>query len=111
MNYNKINTHFYLPLLVLGVIACLSSCKKYLPQERETVGPDSQFTSNFYQPVLGRTTYISDNFFKGSTTFPATFTIVNAKRRDGSPAPELSDVFPVMVWKQAYDGTERSIAE
>jgi hypothetical protein len=111
MNNKKIKTHFYLPLVILAAIATFSACKKYLPQERETVGPDSQFTTNFYQPVLGRTNYFSDNFFKGSTTYPATFTIVNARRRDGSPAPELSDVFPVMVWKQAYDGTERSIAE
>jgi hypothetical protein len=111
MNYKKLKTTFYLPLLALGVIGCFTACKKFLPQERETVGADSQFTIDLYQPVLGRTTYFSDNFFKGSTTYPATFTIVNARRRNGDPAPELNDVFPVTVWKQAYDGTEKSLAE
>jgi len=95
----------------IGVLLAVTGCKKYVPQERETVGPDSQFTIDTYQPVLGRTTFYVDNFYKGSTTFPADFKIVNPRRRSGEPAPELTDVFPVKVWKIAYTGEERSLAE
>lgn len=98
-------------LVATSLLLVAVSCKKYLPEERETVGEDSQFTIDLLQPVLGRTTYFSNTFFKGSTTFPADFKIVNVRRRNGDAAPELSDLFPVKVWKKAYDGTETSLAE
>ena len=98
-------------MLAVAVLLAASACKKYLPKERETVGADSQYTIDTYQPVLGRTTFFTDNFYQGSTTYPSDFKIVNPRRRNGDPAPELTDVFPVMVWKEAYDGTEKSVAE
>lgn len=111
MSIKKIvNSRRYYLIAGLAVLA-VSACKKYLPKERETVGADSQYTIDTYQPVLGRTTFFTDNFYQGSTTYPSDFKIVNPRRRNGDPAPELSDVFPVMVWKQTYDGNEKSIAE
>jgi hypothetical protein len=98
-------------LAALVVLCTVISCKKYLPEERETVGEDSQFTIENMQPVLGRTTYFPNTFFKGSTTYPSDFKIVNVRRRNGDAAPELTDVFPVKVWKKAYDGTEKTLAE
>jgi hypothetical protein len=106
------NFHSVKSLLIGAVVlSAVISCKKYLPEERETVGEDSQFTVEAFQPVLGRTTYFPNTFFKGSTTYPATFKIVNPRRRNGDAAPELTDVFPVKVWKKAYDGTEKSLSE
>ena len=32
-------------------------------------------------------------------------------KADGSPAPELTDVFPVTVWKSPYLGTEKTLEE
>lgn len=98
-------------LIAVVVVLAISACKKYLPKERETVGADSQYTIDAYQPVLGRTTFFTDNFYQGSTTYPSDFKIVNPRRRNGSPAPELTDIFPVMVWKEAYNGLEKSVAE
>lgn len=100
---------FYLVAVV--VVLAANACKKYLPKERETVGADSQYTIDVYQPVLGRTTFYTNNFYQGSTTYPSDFKIVNPRRRNGAPAPELTDIFPVMVWKKAYDGKEKSVAE
>lgn len=100
-----------LSFLLLATGLFIFSCKKYLPQERETVGADSQYTIDTYQPVLGRSTFFTDNFYQGSTTYPSDFKIINPRRRNGDPAPELSDVFPVMVWKKAYTGAEKTIAE
>lgn len=111
MNYKKSHTSFSLAILLLMAAALLGACKKYLPQERETVGADSQFTVFSFEPVLGRTTYFNGNFFKGSTTYPADFKIVNPRRRNGDAAPELENLFPVKVWKKAYDGNESSLAE
>lgn len=96
-------------LVVLIIV--LFSCKKYVPEDRENIGADSQFTQVEYEPVLGRTTLFSGNFYQGSTSFPATFQIVNPRRRNGDAAPELTDLFPVLVWKKPYTGDETSIAE
>lgn len=102
-------------LAMAGGLALLTiifiSCNKYLPEDRETVGADSQFTQTVYEPVLGRTTLFSENFYQGSTSFPATFTIINPRRKNGDAAPELTDLFPVKVWKETYTGEESSLAE
>ncbi|MCH5597286.1 DUF5007 domain-containing protein [Niabella ginsengisoli] len=113
-NYNKYMNRIFSRkagyVLVLLVASALA-CKKYLPQERNTVGADSQFTIDLYEPYLGRTTYFTNNFFKGSTTYPADFKIINVRRVTGETANELTEAFPVKVWKKAYDGSESSLAE
>lgn len=96
---------------IIIILLLFISCKKYLPEDRESIGIDSDFTQTLYEPVLGRTTLFSNNFYQGSTSFPADFKIVNPRRRNGDAAPELLDVFPVKVWKVAYTGDENSIAE
>ena len=108
--YNT-GTNRALMLTVVLTAIIFISCKKYLPEDRETVGADSQFTQMVYQPVLGRTTVFSENFFQGSTSFPAEFKIVNPRRRNGEAAPELLDLFPVKVWKKAYTGEEKTLEE
>ena len=106
----------YKQYVVLAMASCfvaviLFSCKKLLPKDREEIGFDSQYITTDYEPVLGRNTVFSNNFYKGSTSFPATFSIINPRTYSGDPAPELTDIFPVLVWKKAYDGTEKSLAE
>ncbi|MCY6309166.1 DUF5007 domain-containing protein [Bacteroides faecis] len=54
---------------------------------------------------------MSDNFSSGNSTLPLTFEISRIVRADGSPAPELTEYFPVKVWKTPYMGTEKSIEE
>jgi len=107
------NNKKYLSLigLVLLSVLFITACKKNIPDERLSLGTDSQFTTTLYQPILGRNTLFSDNFFVGSSSLPLNFKIVNMRRFTGEPAPELSEYFPVQVWKSAYDGTEKSIAE
>lgn len=104
-------TYIALIGLLLCAVAIMTSCKKNIPDERLSLGSDSQFTQKLYQPVLGRNTLFSDNFFVGSSSVPLDFKIVNMRRFNGEPAPELTEYFPVSVWKSAYDGTEKSIAE
>ncbi len=107
------NNKKYLSLIGLVLLSTLliTACKKNIPDARLSLGQDSQFTISTYQPVLGRNTLFSDNFFIGSSSVPLDFKIVNMRRFTGEPAPELAEYFPVQVWKTAYDGTEKSIAE
>jgi hypothetical protein len=98
---------FFICFLIFSVL----SCGKFVPTERETIGSDSDYPQQTFTPSLGRTTVYTDVFYKGSTTFPADFEIQNVRRRNGNPAPELTDIFPVTVWKQAYTGLETSLAE
>lgn len=95
---------------MLGGIV-LSSCRKNLPDERLSIANDSQYTQYLYQPVLGRNTLFANNFQYGNSSRPLDFKIVNMRTFNGEPAPELTTNYPVTVWKTAYDGTEKSIAE
>src|ERR1700712_2499339 len=96
---------------VVAGILVFASCKKLLPQDRDTIGADSKYTQVLYEPILGRTTIFANNFYAGSTNYPATFKIVSPKRYDGSVATELDSLFPVLVWKSTYNGLEKSLAD
>lgn len=107
---NKINLLRICLTLLTGSIA-LSACKKNLPDERLSIANDSQYTQYLYQPVLGRNTLFTNNFQYGNSSRPLDFKIVNMRSFNGEPAPELTNNYPVTVWKTAYDGTEKSLAE
>ncbi|MGE9312658.1 DUF5007 domain-containing protein [Niabella sp. CJ426] len=103
-----------LALTCLSVGLLIVSCKRsnYLPEVRNNIGDDALFNQYLFQPVLGRTTQYTGIFVPGSTTFPAQFKIINPRNlATGLIANELTDLYPVTVWKQAYTGTETSIAE
>jgi len=110
MMKNKINLLRIFLILLVGSIA-LSACKKNLPDERLSIANDSQYTQYLYQPVLGRNTLFANNFQYGNSSRPLDFKIVNMRTFNGEPATELTNNYPVTVWKTAYDGTEKSLAE
>ncbi len=90
----------------------LQSCvDNFLPESLDSFDKDAAFTQTMYRPVLGRDNVASDNFSAGNSTQPFTFTISRVVRHDGSEAPELTDEFPVRVWKSPYLGTETSLEE
>lgn len=99
-----------LPLILL-VGCALVSCKKLLPTDKDAFNRDARFTQTTYRPILGRTTVMSNNFDSQSSSLPLTFRIVAARNSEGIAAPELLKPFPVSVWKQAYDGSETSLAQ
>ncbi len=109
MNRNKILS--FLTVAVLGLTIFITACKKNIPDVRLSLANDMQFTVKQYQPVLGRNSLFENNFNIGSSSIPLNFKIVNMRRFTGEAAPEMTDFFPVQVWKSAYDGTEKSIAE
>ncbi|WP_276482901.1 DUF5007 domain-containing protein [Paraflavitalea pollutisoli] len=101
-------------VLATGVLlSLLGACTRLLPEYREALSLEAGFSQTTFEPVVGRTTMFSNVFVNpnNSSTYPIDFTIVNARRFSGEAAPELSDIFPVKVWKQAYTGNETSVAE
>lgn len=99
-------------ILLLISFGVMVSCKKYLPDDSDTITNDTQFTQTVYTPVLGRTTLMTNNFYSGNSTIPFTFKIINPRvYNDGSVAQVLKDTFPVSVWKTEYSGNETSLAQ
>ena len=109
MKNNIYLLRIFLTIIIGGII--LSSCRKNLPDERLSIANDSQYIQYLYQPVLGRNSLFANNFQYGNSSRPLDFKIVNMRTFNGEPAPELTNNYPVMVWKTAYDGTEKSLNE
>ena len=96
------------PIVFVSMLA--TSCTK-LPEARENIDIYSEIPQVLYQPIMGRNTVIPSAFSQQGTSYPATFKILNVRRRNGDDAPELRTVLPVKVWKEAYTGLEKSVAE
>ncbi len=100
------------PLLLFSwLMFILPGCRKYLPTDRDYFDRDAQFTQDVYMPVTGRNTLFNNNFNAGNSSLPLTFKLVNPRRRNGDPAPELLKTFPTLVWTAAYTGKETSLEE
>lgn len=99
-------------VLFLVLLAGLSACRKWLPKELAYLSPAAVFTQTEFRPVLGRTTEYSQIFNTDNSTTPIHFEITNVRdRRTGKPSSDLDKQISVEVWKQAYTGDEKSIAE
>lgn|SRR5690606_6329005 len=109
----NINKKKAIPVLLgaFAVFTCVSCVDEFLPESLDAFDKEAVFTQTLYRPQLGRTTVMSDNFNAGNSTLPFTFEITGIRRFDGSPAPELTQFFPVTVWKTPYLGTEKSLEE
>lgn len=106
---NKLKTQIF---FFLSAALMMSSCvDKFLPENLDALGIDTRFTQDSYSPVLGRNTLMANNFNASSASQPLTFKIVNMRKYNGDPAPELTEPFPVSVWKEPYLGTEKSLEE
>lgn len=91
---------------------CMTACKSNLPEDLDALGDDVNYSTSLFEPTMGRKTEFLNPVVLGNTsTLPLTFKVINPRTVDGQPAPELTDKFPVRVWKKSYDGEEKSIAE
>ncbi|MCF3108549.1 DUF5007 domain-containing protein [Niabella sp. CC-SYL272] len=101
---------------ILLVLITGTSCKKLLPSQLDAIDRSATFLSTNFSPILGRNYIARNPFSYGQSTLPLDFEIVNMRRFNGEPAPELTDdIYPVTVWKTtgagSYTGTETSLAE
>lgn len=102
---------------ILPVFCCVAamlttSCTSLIPDDLDALGEDVTLTVTEFTPYLGRTT-VYENIVNVSnkSTLPITFNVVGVRTYDGAPAPELTEKYPVKVWKKAYTGEETSLAE
>lgn len=96
---------------LLVSMAQTSCVKEFLPDEQDAFDKDAAFSTTLYKPTLGRTTVFTDNFNAGNSTIPLTFSILDVRHADGTPAPELTTNYPVKAWVKPYLGTEKSLEE
>lgn len=102
---------FIVPLVIFLVVA---ACTRYYPEDRDSIDPGAQFLVTTYSPTLGRNTTYNGNFSSGTSSQPLEFEILNLKRYNGDPAPELTDsVYKVLAWKNegGYTGDESSLEQ
>jgi len=98
-------------LLSVTFLLTLFSCDKFLPTDRDSLEKEAHFTQLEYYPILGRYNWIKDNFATTNSSLPIKFKLTNIRRFDGEPAIELTQSYPVKVWKKEYTGTETSLEE
>lgn len=108
-----LNKHILrIPALLIAATFMATGCvEDHLPEIADSFDKDAAFSTTVYRPILGRTTVFGDNFNAGNSTQPLTFTLTEVRHADGTPAPELTELFPVQVWTSPYLGTETSLQE
>ena len=103
MNYR------YFQIILIAI--SFASCEDFLPDERDVFDPDVGFVQTEFKPLLGRNTLMDNVFNPANSSRPMDFEIFNMRKFDGSPAPELTENFPVVVWEVPYTGEENSLEE
>lgn len=90
----------------------LFSCKKLLPENMDALGDDVNYTTREFNPTVGRNQVWENALSIGrNSTLPLEFKLINIRDKDGEPATEMTDKFPIKVWKKSYSGEEESLAE
>jgi len=103
-------------VLSIGTVVVMTllffGCKKFIPENRDSLGDEVNYSVQEFNPVLGRKTiYENVASVTSNTSQPLGFSLVNVRDITGEPATELTDKLPVKVWTKTYTGNEKSIAE
>lgn len=102
-------------LMLLLMAGAVHSCIK-VPADVDFLSSQAAYTKTEYEPVLGRTTLFPEEvgsvlFNPDNSTQPLTFKILNFKDSRGDSAEIFYKTFPVLVWKSAYTGDEKTREE
>lgn len=101
-----------LPIFILLTGVLSGGCKKLydLPEEKDYLSSNINFSNKVFEPILGRNNLMS-SFNSDHSTEPLTFKVVNARYGDGRPVTDIFQQAPTLVWTDAYTGLETSLAE
>lgn len=101
---------FFFPIVLCSLIH--TSCKSLIPESIDALGDDVNYTIREFTPTLGRKTiYEKAANLSNTSTLPLDFKLLNVRTVDGMPATELTDKFPIKVWKRSYTGEEKTIEQ
>ena len=94
------------------LLAVVSGCREVfdLPEEKDYLSKNINYSNMKLEPILGRTNVIG-GLNADNSTMPMEFEIVNARYGDGTPVTDLFQVRPTWVWTAAYNGMETSLEE
>jgi hypothetical protein len=103
----------YKGLMLLSAVVMFSGCRKIfdLPEEKDYMSNNINYSRTTFDPILGRTTLYSGIFNADNSSFPMTFEIVNPHFGDGRSADHILAKRPVEVWVKEYTGLETSLEE
>jgi hypothetical protein len=108
----KIKNNVRLLFVLIGSYSLLTACSDIydLPEDRDYMSPNINYTSKVLEPILGR-----DNIFtslqEDNSTLPMQFEIVNSRYGDGRPVTDIFTKAQTYEWIAQYDGKEKSLAE
>lgn len=99
-------------LTVLIAVLALAACRKWAPDDLDYLSPRAVYNQKVFSPVMGRTTLYAQIFNTDNSSTPIQFKITNVRyKTTGEPTTDLATPVEALVWKQAYTGEEKSIAE
>jgi hypothetical protein len=105
----------YKAFVLLVAAVAFSGCKKLynLPDEKNYLSTQADYTTKVFEAVLGRTQLLGGTgiFSSGNSSFPMTFEVKNPRFGDGKDASDMLAVKPTLVWTQEYTGKETSLAQ
>jgi hypothetical protein len=107
------NTIRYKAFVLLVAVVAFSGCRKLynLPDEKNYLSTQADYTTKDFQPILGRTSLTNNIFSSSNSSFPITFQIINPRFGDGRDASDMLAVKPTLVWTSEYTGKETSLAQ
>lgn len=97
-------------LLAWSIICCACSDLYNLPDDKDFLSEEINYSNKVLEPTLGRTSVFSSLNLQNSTT-PLKFEIVNARYGDGRPVDDIFMVKSAYEWIAEYNGKETSIEE
>jgi hypothetical protein len=113
VNHVMQNTMKYKAFVLIASVVAFSGCRKIfnLPDEKNYLSAQADYTQRQFPPILGRTNVFQNAFNSANSSFPITFQIQNTRKGDGTSADYLLTVQPTLVWTAEYTGKETSLAQ
>jgi hypothetical protein len=113
VNHVMQNTMRYKTFVLLAAVVAFSGCRKIfnLPDEKNYLSTQADYTTKDWSPIMGRTWYYNNIFNPANSSFPITFEIKNPRFGDGRDASDMLAVKPTLVWTAEYTGKETSLAQ
>lgn len=98
--------------IAAGLCVSITSCSEMynLPEDKDFISENLNYSDKILETRLGRTTVIN-RLNADNSTLPIKFEIINPRFGDGKAVTDFLQVFPTYEWIAEYDGKETSLQE